>query len=114
MPSPDTTDISISEVRREIRAILAKPRGTKSATGLSIDYVQDHLKSLYGADGSGFPGKVPIKGNLTLAESVASERDNIHILYAQWVLGSVATLPNEDPGRAEAGLGPLPNPIKSI
>jgi len=117
MPSPDTQSLSDAAIRGEIRAILARPRGTKSSTGLSINFVQDHLRNAYGVDGAGFPGRIPTlrqQGLIAANATAVSEAANIQVLYAQWVLGSVETLPNEDPGRAEAGLGPLPNPLGSL
>jgi hypothetical protein len=117
MPSPDTQSLSDTAVQGEIRAILALPSSTKSSTGLSIKFVQDHLRNAYGSDGKGFPGRIPAdrqQGLIAANATAVSEAANIQVLYAQWVLGTVATLPNEDPGRAEAGLGPLPNPLSGL
>jgi hypothetical protein len=116
MTNPDTQTLSDSKIRSDIRAILALPPDKPSPQGSTPRFVQSHLRNAYGATGAGFPGMIPAdraKGLIAATATRESEAANIQVLYQQWVLNTVPTLPHEDPGEATPGIGPvkIPNPL---
>lgn len=114
---PNFTD---ADFRKMIAKIIASPSPKPGVGGTpgpnSFQQEQAKLKKYYGASGGWWPE--PGLSNWAKANGVPDDAhlklsvmNEIEENYKLATTGQGTVLPHEDPGAAQAGIGPLPNPL---